>query len=135
MHITCSRETDVFKTRVHHILRHEKWKPYIPRLLQALNEDDPDRRLQFCDWFLGMCDGIKSLLDFIVWSDEATFKLNETISRHNCVYWATENSNVTEERAADLPRTSVWCGMSSTRSMPLPSTPLLTVHWCMWWSF
>ena len=27
-------------------------KPYKPRFLQALNKDDPDRRLEFCEWIL-----------------------------------------------------------------------------------
>ena len=27
-------------------------KPYKPKLLQASNEDDPDRRVQFCEWIL-----------------------------------------------------------------------------------
>jgi hypothetical protein len=26
-----------------------------------------------------------------VWSDEAQFKLNGTVNRHNCVYWSSEN--------------------------------------------
>jgi hypothetical protein len=47
------------------------------------------------------------------WSDEATFKFNGTFNRHNCVYWATENRKVKEERVADLPGASVCCGISS----------------------
>jgi hypothetical protein len=36
------------------ILLREKCKPYIPLQLHAFN-DDPDRRLEFCEWFLHMC--------------------------------------------------------------------------------
>jgi hypothetical protein len=61
-----------------------------------------------------------------VWSDDATFKPTGTINRHNCVYCAIENPNLTEERTVNLPRTSVWCGMSSTKSMPLSSTPVVS---------
>ena len=39
---------DIEKSSVHRILRAQKWKLYIPRLVHAINEDDPDRRLQFC---------------------------------------------------------------------------------------
>ncbi|XP_076322031.1 uncharacterized protein LOC143231372 [Tachypleus tridentatus] len=49
----------------------------------------------------------------IVWSDEATFKLNGSINRHNCTYWATENSHVTEEHHLNLPGVIVWCGLSA----------------------
>jgi len=39
----------------------------------------------------------------IVWSDEAQFKLNETVNRHNCVYWAPENLHVEVDKAVNLP--------------------------------
>ena len=80
-----SREIGIKKSSVHRILRAQKWKSYIPGLVHALNEDDPDRRLQCCEWFLHKCDEREDFQDSIVWSDEATFKLNETIDRHNCV--------------------------------------------------
>ena len=34
----------------------KKWKPDIPRLVHVANEGGPDRRLQFCEWFLHKCD-------------------------------------------------------------------------------
>ena len=36
----CSREIGLEKYSVHRILRAQKWKPYIPKLVHALNEDD-----------------------------------------------------------------------------------------------
>ena len=39
--VQCSRETGIEKSSVHRILRAQKWKPYIPSLVQELNEDDP----------------------------------------------------------------------------------------------
>ncbi|KAJ4448112.1 hypothetical protein ANN_10124 [Periplaneta americana] len=38
----CSREIGISKSSVHRILRAQKWKPHIPRLVHALTEDDPD---------------------------------------------------------------------------------------------
>nr|CAI5830231.1 unnamed protein product [Callosobruchus analis] len=49
----------------------------------------------------------------IIWSDEAQFKLNGTVNRHNCVYWCEENPHVTIEKAVNLPGVNVWCGLSS----------------------
>ena len=43
-----------------------KLKPYKPRLLQALNEDDPDRRMEFCEWLLDSTDQDLTLLDRIL---------------------------------------------------------------------
>jgi hypothetical protein len=48
-------------------------KPYIPRLLQALNEDDPDRRLEFGEWLLDSIQDDSTLLDRILCTDEAIF--------------------------------------------------------------
>lgn len=109
----CFNETGIKKDSVHRILKANKWRPYIPRLLHALNEDDPDRRVQFCEWFQDMCTENEMFRDVIVWSDEATFKLNGTINRHNCVYWANENPHVIEEKPLNLPGVTVWCGLSS----------------------
>jgi len=49
-----------------------------------------------------------------VWSDEVQFKLNGTVNRHNCVYWAPENLRVHVGKAVNLPGVYVWCGLSAT---------------------
>jgi hypothetical protein len=53
-----------------------------PKLLQAMNEDDPVRRLQYCEWFEGMVREDEEFAGKLIWSNEAQFKMN----RHNCVY-------------------------------------------------
>ena len=105
-------EIGIDKSSVHQILRAQKWKPYILRLVHALNEDDPDRRLQFCEWFQHKCDEREDFQYSIVWSDEATFKLNGTINWHNCVYRANENPNMIEEKITNLPGVAGWCDHS-----------------------
>ena len=75
---------------------------------RILNEDDPDRRLQFCEWFLHKYDEREDFQDSIFKSDEATFKLNGTINRHDCVYWANENPYIVEEKTFELPGVAVW---------------------------
>jgi len=72
----CARETGVSSTHVRRILKAVKWKVYIPRLLHAINDDDSDRRMQFCEWFQQMVNEDEEFVTKIVWSDEAQFKLN-----------------------------------------------------------
>ena len=48
----------------------------------------------------------------MVWSDEAPFKLNETVNRYNCVFWAAENPHVYVEKEVNIPGLSVCCGLS-----------------------
>jgi hypothetical protein len=45
-----------------------------------MNEDDPDRGMEFFECFLLMCDERKYFPDCTVWFDEATFKLSATVS-------------------------------------------------------
>ncbi|CAM1299642.1 Uncharacterised protein r2_g956 [Pycnogonum litorale] len=107
------REVGISKSSIHRIMQRCSWKSYIPRLVQALNDDDPDRRVQFCEWYLQQCEENEDFSTKIVWSDEATFKLNGSINRHNCTYWGPENPHVTVERHVNLPGIAVWCGLSS----------------------
>jgi hypothetical protein len=65
---------------VYHILQHQYSKQYIPRLLHAMNECDPDHRMEFCGLLLHVCDVREPFPNFLVWSDEATFKLNGTVN-------------------------------------------------------
>ena len=110
----CSREIGIEKSSFRRILPAQKWKPYIPWLVHALNEGDPHRRLQLCEWFPHKCDERKDFQDTIVWSDEATFKFNGTINWYNnCVYWSNEKPKIIEEKTVNLPGVAVWCDLSS----------------------
>lgn len=107
-----SRDSAVSRSSVRRILKRANWKVYIPRLLHQMNEDDPDRRLEYCEWFQHMGREDVEFAGKFVWTDEAQFKLNGIVNRHNCVYWAPENPNVHIDRAVNLSGVSVWCGLS-----------------------
>ena len=100
-------ETVVSSTRVRRILKAVKWKVYIPRLLHAINDNDPDCRMKFCEWFQQMVNEDEESVTKIVWSDEAQFKLNGTVNHHNCVYWAPKNVHVHVGKAVNLPGLNV----------------------------
>ncbi|GFQ65291.1 hypothetical protein TNCT_211921 [Trichonephila clavata] len=40
-----SREVGLSKSSVHRIMKRCQWRSYIPRLVHALNDDDPDQRV------------------------------------------------------------------------------------------
>jgi len=67
--------------------------------------------MQFCEWFQKMVNEDEEFVTKIVWSDEAQFKLNGTMNRRNCVYWAPENLHVHIGKAVNLPGVNVWCGL------------------------
>ncbi|KOC70310.1 hypothetical protein WH47_02813, partial [Habropoda laboriosa] len=69
-----SREVGISKTSDQRILKHCQWKSYIPRLVHAINEDDPDRRVEYCERYLAQCVEEAIFPTKIARSDEATFK-------------------------------------------------------------
>lgn len=103
----------VSHTTVHKTLIELKKKPYTPHLVHELNEDDPDRRLELCEILKHMFEDDPTSVDRIMWSDEAVFKLNGQINKHNCVYWNSENLHHTLEKSVNLPGLTVWCAISS----------------------
>jgi hypothetical protein len=62
--------------------------------LHAMNEDDPDGRLQFCAWFQHKVHENEEFASKIVCSDEATFKLNGAANRHNYVCGVARTTTV-----------------------------------------
>lgn len=108
-----SQEFGISHVSVFKLLKERKLKAYIPRLVHALNDDDWDRRLEFSELFLDMVEADATILDRVWWSDEACFKLNGQINRHNCVYWDSENPRVTVEKSVNSPGITVWAAISS----------------------
>ena len=96
------------------LMKSLKLKPYQPRLLHGLLEDGPDRRVQFCETQRDLIDNDDpDIINKIVWTDEASFKLNGHVNRHNCVYWADENPHKVIEKQNKIPGVTVWGGISS----------------------
>jgi hypothetical protein len=49
----CARESEISRSSTIH--SEMLMESSDPRLLHAINEDDPDQSLQFCEWFLTQC--------------------------------------------------------------------------------
>lgn len=102
----------ISKDTVQRLLKKHKFHPYKIKLVQELNEDDYDRRLEFCEEMETMINGEADLLDRICFSDESTFFLNGLVNRHNCRYWSTENPHEFREAHTQYPqKLNVWCGI------------------------
>lgn len=108
-----SLDLGLSRSSIQRILKERGIKPYRPLLLHKLNEDDFDRRLQFAEWFINQAQASDEFLDMIVWSDEASFKLNGRLNRHNCVYWSENNPQQIMEREVNLPGVNAWAAISS----------------------
>lgn len=94
------------------ILKVNKFHPYKIKLVQELNDDDPDRRIEFCERMMEMITQDPQFLENIVFSDEATFMLNGNVNRHNCRFWSDVKPNWTRDSHTQHPqKLNVWAGI------------------------
>lgn len=108
-----SQELGISRRSIQRMLYQLEMKPYHPHLVQALNDDDPDRRVEFCTTLLNRLNDDTSFLDKICWTDEACFKINGHVNRHNSIYWASENPHIEIQHDVNVPGLTVWAGVCS----------------------
>jgi len=105
-------ETGLSYSSVRKVTKIHKWHPYKVKILHELHEDDFDRRIQFCEEIIALCEGNDSQLGNICFSDECTFFLNGFVNTQNCRYWAPENPHVFVEGNSQWPqKLNVWAGI------------------------
>ena len=83
-----ARELEISQSSVERTLKAHKFHPYKLTILQELTEDDPDRRLQFCEQIMDLLERNVLNVENVLFSDESTFTLNGEVNRQNCRYWA-----------------------------------------------
>lgn len=109
-------EHDISQRSVLRLLKSEKYHPYKIQLIQELNDDDPDRRIQFCERVMDLCHANPGFHRRILFSDEATFCLNGTVNRQNCRYWSRGNPHwVAEGHTQYQQKLNVWAGILDNR--------------------
>lgn len=106
-------ELGLSKSTIHRILRNFKLKPFKIQILQQLNDEDVDRRLQFAEEQLLAIHQDQDYLDKIIFSDEAIFSLTGSVNKQNCRYWSDENPHFFTEAPVNAPKVMVWAGIWS----------------------
>ena len=86
-----SRNIALSPCSINQIFKELKVEPYIQRRFQELNEDDPDRRLEFCESWQDRLLVDPQFPQKVIWSGEATFHVNGSVNTHNCEYISDEN--------------------------------------------
>jgi transposase len=105
-------EHDVSHETVRKVLKSIHFHPYKIHLVQELNEDDPDRRIEFSETMMNRIDEDPLFLYNIVFSDEATFTLKGEVNRHNCRYWSETNPAWMLDSHTQYPqKLNVWAGI------------------------
>lgn len=107
-----ARENEMSHTTVLKILKSAKLHPYKMQAVQELTEDDPDRRVEFCEQMMNLIDNNQILLASVLFSDESTFTLQGEVNRQNCRYWADHNPHWIRETHTQFPqKVNVWAGI------------------------
>jgi hypothetical protein len=82
---------------VQYILKKHNFFSYKPRKVHALGANDPQRRVQFCTFFLNKLRQDPIFYRCVLWSDECTFGKNGVFNRNNHRHWSRENNHVVVE--------------------------------------
>jgi hypothetical protein len=72
-----SLETGISATSVRRALHKLAFHPYRPRMVHGLLEDDSDRRVEYAERMLALFDQNETIVDRIIWTDEAKFHLDD----------------------------------------------------------
>ena len=107
-------ELDISPSSFYRTIKELGFRPFKPCAAIDLSDDDFDRRQEFCESMIDRINAEPGILDKIIWSDESEFKLNGTINRHNCRYWASTNSHELIPRSQYADGVMVWCGITSS---------------------
>lgn len=109
-------DNEIGKTTVRRILKKEKYHAYKVKLIHELNEDDPERRLEFCELLMNLANNDPFFTSRIIFSDESTFCLNGVVNRQNYRYWSTTNPNwAIEAHSQYLQSVNVWAGIVNNK--------------------
>lgn len=106
------REVGIPRNTVSRILRVLRYHPYHITLTQALRPRDMLNRVEFCRWALRMIQDDPHFFRFVLFSDEAIFRSDGRLNRHNCHYWSDENPHwYRPEEHQNRWSVMVWCGI------------------------
>ena len=78
-----AKTTGFSRSKVRSVLKKHKMKSYKSRRCQAFNDNDPPRRLEMAQWFLGNIRAQPTFLRSVLFSDESLFPLNGTMNRQH----------------------------------------------------
>ena len=97
---------------VRRILKTSKLHPYKMQFHQELVDGDQDRRVEFCEWAMEMCNRHYLFSRQLLMSDESKFSMHGEVNTQNCRYWARENPHWMAATRTQYPqKLNVWAGI------------------------
>jgi hypothetical protein len=110
------KETNVNRESARLILKKHGFRSYKYQIHHHLYENDFNRRLIYCNWFINNYEADNNFHFNILWSDESRFTNLGLFNRNNTRYWATENPHLIREGAfQERFGVNVWLGVIGLR--------------------
>ena len=110
-----SRISNISQSSVHRILTNQlKLHPYRIQVVHSLSDRDKENRVTFANEMLNRISEDPTLVQNILWTDEAHFCLSGEVNTWNSRIWATENPNVILQQPLHSPKVTVWAGFNSS---------------------
>lgn len=106
----------VSRTRALGVLKKHKFKPYKIIKTNFLYENDAQRRLEFCQWYITRNQQEINFCQSIIWTDEAHIASDGIFNRQNNRHWADVNPHdLVAVRRQGRFGFNVWCGLLGNR--------------------
>lgn len=106
------REIGIPRSTFLKIMKVFKYHAYHITLVQELQLQHFQQRIEFCQWALQIIENDPDFFNLVLFSDEAKFQSDGELNRHNCHYWSDVNPHwfrtVNRQRRWGL---MVWCGI------------------------
>ena len=108
-----SAETGISRRSIQRILHDLGLKSYRLKILQQLEPDDCDRRIEFASWALEKMTADEAFLFTTIFSDEAIFHTNGRVNKQNVRIRSRTNPEVIAVKPLHSEKVVVWGAISS----------------------
>lgn len=106
-----ANESDMSRRTIQRALKGNKMHPYHIQLMQELNDQDYNSRMNFCEWAQQKIQQERYFFDYVLFADESTFHRNGNVNRHNFHYYSTTNPHLIRTTSQTRWSLNVWGGI------------------------
>ena len=108
-----SQQMGISRSSLQRMLHEMDMFPYKIQLVQQLQPQDYEQRLEYAMRLQDLVNGDPGFLQTLIMSDETHFHLNGFVNKQNCRIWGTENPQVIQQHQLHPVKCTVWCGVTA----------------------
>ena len=108
-----SQQMGMSRSSLQRMLHEMDMFPYKIQLVQELQPQDNEKRLEYAMRLQDLVNGDPGFLQKLIMSDESHFHLNGFVNKQNCRIWGTANPQVIQQHQLHPAKCTVWCGITA----------------------